>query len=124
MFCAQLEVLHEQTNELILSVDEQRNINKEKSAQQQETISSLSFDLQRKESDVKNALQKKEISNNILINILIGIQDLFMEARCDTLSVLHLLGTFTVPEKTDYQIQWQIFKLQDFITAVDLRDYS
>lgn len=73
-------------------MDEQRNINKEKSAQQQETISSLSTDLQHMESDVKNELHKKEISNNILVNILMGIQDLFLESRCDALSVLHLLG--------------------------------
>lgn len=85
-------MLQEQTNELMLSIDEQRNINKERAAEQQETITSLSQVLSGKREDTHKAMDAKEFSITILNQLLGSVESLFSESRCDTAPILHLLG--------------------------------
>lgn len=76
----------------MLSIDEQRNINKERAAQQQETITSLTEILDDKKADTEGGLNDQKLSITILNILLSGVETLFAKSRCDTAPILHLLG--------------------------------
>lgn len=76
----------------MLSIDEQRNINKERAAQQQETITSLTEILDEKKADTEGGLNAQKLSITILNILLSGVETLFAKSRCDTAPILHLLG--------------------------------
>lgn len=76
----------------MLSIDEQRNINKERAAQQQETITSLTEILDDKKADTEGGLNAQKLSITILNILLSGVETLFAKSRCDTAPILHLLG--------------------------------
>lgn len=76
----------------MLNVDEQRNVNKERALQQQETIQSLTVVLDDKAIQAKDAIERQRHNNIILTNLLLEIQNLFSVARCDASPILQLLG--------------------------------
>ncbi|XP_075210206.1 coiled-coil domain containing protein 114 [Lycorma delicatula] len=89
---SEVEALQEHVNELMLNIDEQRTINRERAAQQEETLTSLHITLKQKKVIVLEAQKHLEKLDIILKTLMSGIERVFYRCKCNYSPILALVG--------------------------------
>ncbi|CAH0385664.1 unnamed protein product [Bemisia tabaci] len=88
----ELEALQEQVNNLVQSIEEQRVINKERATQQEETIASLTQNLDDKTAEADTMNENLRATTDRMTQLLRGIDSLFKLIPSDSTAILKLLG--------------------------------
>lgn len=87
-----MEALQEQVNNLVQSIEEQRVINKERATQQEETIASLTQNLDDKTAEADTMNENLRATTDRMTQLLRGIDSLFKLIPSDSTAILKLLG--------------------------------
>ncbi|XP_046387056.1 coiled-coil domain-containing protein 63 [Ischnura elegans] len=92
---SELEVLKEQVVDLKEKIEEQKGADARRELQQEETLSELQDELKKCMDESQVAERKLQKCQNILNNLLEGIEALFAITHCDNTPILELLGDNT-----------------------------
>lgn len=85
-------MLQEQVCELHKSTEAQRELNKLRALQQQETLAHLSNTLTEKRSSADSMEMKLQEYSATLDNLLHGIDHIFHVVQCDSAPILSMMG--------------------------------